>query len=40
MRQGQQALEGRYQSGETDITGKISPQICEGGGDELGRTGP
>jgi hypothetical protein len=32
-RQGQQALEGRYQSGETDITGKISR--C---GDELLRT--
>ncbi len=29
----------RYQSGETAITGKISPQISEGGGDELARTG-
>jgi transposase len=29
----------RYQSGETDITGRISPQIGERGGDELGRTG-
>jgi transposase len=32
-RQGQQALEGRYRSGETDIVGKISR--C---GDELART--
>ena len=39
-RRGQQAAEGRYQSGETDITGRISRQIGEGGGDELGRTGP
>ena len=29
----------RYRSGETDIVGKISPQIGEGGGDELARTG-
>ena len=29
----------RYQSGETDIVGKISRKIGEGGGDELARTG-
>ena len=29
----------RYQSGETAVTGRISRQIGERGGDELGRTG-
>lgn len=39
-RQGQRAVEGCYPSGHTDIAGKISPRIAEGGSDELGRTGP
>jgi len=36
---GQKAAAGRYQSGETDIVGKFSPQDRQGGGDELARTG-